>query len=250
MIVRIALSIVVGMLAISSTSAQLTDQDTAALRAELSLAGSFSQGTVDRTLIVSGLDIAARSEAWGVRSTNTFTYGTFATMVTDRDLLSRTFVYAWPGATVYPYAMVWAERGIRRAIDVRWQPGVGVTWVPWRDTLGSVRVSATASREWTEYARPLADGAANVDVWRGIVRLAAEVRDAQDVVRFRAEGWVQPDLEDLANVRSFIDAAVSVRVAGALRCRLAYTYIREHEVPSGASPMDVYASVGLTYTFH
>jgi hypothetical protein len=248
--VRCALIIIALTIGSGSVTAQLTDQDTAALRAELSLAGSFSQGTVDRTLIVSGLDIAARDEAWGVRSTNTFTYGTFASTVTDRDLLSRTFVYAWPGATVYPYAMLWAERGIRRAIDVRWQPGVGVTWVPWRDTLGSVRLSATASHEWTEYARPLADGAADVSAWRGIMRLAAEVRDVQDVVRFRAEGWVQPRLDDLADLRSFIDASLSVRVAGALRCRLAYTYIREHEVPSGASPMDVYASVGLTYTFH
>jgi len=226
---------------------QLTDRDTASVRAEFTIAGSFSQGTVDRTLIVSGVDVALRDSAWGARSTNTFTYGTFGTMVTDRDLLSRTFVYAWPSATFYPYAMLWAERGLRRAIQLRRQPGIGLTWVAWRDSLGSVRLSGTASYEWTRYMRPLPDGQTDVQTWRGIVRCAVDLRDPTNIVALRAEGWVQPRFSEPSDVRAFIDASLSVRVAGALRSRIGYTYIREHEVPAGASPMDMLASIGLTY---
>lgn len=229
--------------------AQLSDRDTIALRITASLTGSVSTGTVDRTLVISGLDVSARAADFGMRTTNAYTYGTFGTATTERDLLSRTFLYAWPSSSVYPYVMLWCERGIRRSIDVRVQPGLGVTWRTWQDSTFSVKVSATLSHDATTFMRALEDGTISTARWRGIARCALQYGSARDAVQADLELWTQPALDARPDPRTFIDAAITVRLWKDLRLRTAMTYLDEPAVPRGTSQHDLFATIGCSYTF-
>jgi hypothetical protein len=246
----VILMLVCMAVATRTMQAQLSDRDTAGLRITASLTGSVSTGTVDRTLVMGGLDVSARAADIGMRTTNTYTYGTFGSATTERDVLSRTFLYAWPTSSVYPYVMLWCERGIRRSIDVRVQPGLGATWRAWQDSAFSVKVSATLSHDATTFMRALEVGAISTARWRGIARCALQYGTAHGAVQADLELWTQPALDDHTDRRTFVDAMVSVRIWNDLRLRGAMTYLDEPHVPRGTSRHDLFATIGLSYTIH
>lgn len=238
----------------SMVSAQMTealarladaDQNVAAT---VSLNGTYSAGTIDRTLILAGVDVAAIGRLVGVTSSTSFTYGTFGAYVTERDLLTKNFFFVAPQERCYPFVMVWYERGLRRAIEHRLQPALGGTWVALQDTIGWIRLSASVAPEFTEFRAPLPDGRSSITVYRAIGRVAAWIRTSDHRFAADLECWAQPNVEDLSDVRAYANISISVKIVDELRLRANTTWIREPYVPSTVQPEDLLITFGLSYT--
>lgn len=238
----------------SKVSAQMTDAlarlaDTVRnVAATVSLNGTYSAGTIDRTLILAGVDVAAIGRLFGVTSSTSFTYGTFGTYVTERDLLTKNFFFVAPQERWYPFVMVWYERGLRRAIEHRLQPALGGTWVALQDTIGWIRLSASMAPEFTDFRSPLPDGRSSITVYRAIGRVAAWIRTSDHRFAADLECWVQPNVEDLSDVRAYANVSFSVKIVDELRLRANTTWIREPYVPSTVQPEDLLITFGLSYT--
>jgi hypothetical protein len=249
-------AITIGLLCVSTfgVSAQMTDAlarlaDTEQkVAATASLNGTFSAGTIDRTLIMTGIDIAAITHEIGATSSTSFTYGTFGPNVTERDLLSKNFLFLSPKERWYPFMMLWYERGLRRAIDHRVQPAIGSTWVAMQDTIGWVRLSASIAPEFTEFRTPLSDGRMSIEVYRAIGRIAAWIRTSDHRFAAELECWVQPNINDLVDIRAYANASLALKVIDELRIRATGTWIREPYVPSTVQPEDLLLTFGLSFT--
>ncbi len=224
--------------------AQIDERDSASVAATFGLTGSITRGTLNRTLVVGTIDAIARDSVVGTRVTVNGTYGTFGGLTTERDVMARMFGYVWTSKVVYPYAMMWMERSVRRSIAARWQPGVGATWVLVSDANFSVRVSATASYDVVEFVRVLPDGRRRLAQFRPIARVAARWRSTGAGLVASAEGWIQPSLQG-TGIRQFLDCQVSAPLSQWLALRASVMTIDEPLIPAGASTYDLYASAGL-----
>lgn len=228
--------------------ARLSEGDSTGIALTASVGGSYSAGTIERTLVLTGLDVAVIERNVGITSSSNFTYGTFGPYVTERDLLTKNFFFLSPRERWYPFVMFWYERGLRRAIDHRLQPALGGTWVALQDSIGWIRFSASMAPEFTEWSTPLADGRSSITVYRAIGRIAAMVRSTDNLFDLEIEAWAQPNVEDLSDVRAYARSSVSMKIFRSLRLRAAGTWMYEPYVPSTVEPEDLLITFGLSYT--
>lgn len=233
----------------SPLRSQLSDSDTSGARGKVSVGGSYTAGTVNRTLVVTSAEFGTANESVGLWSGLAYTYGTFSGRVTERDILSRTFGYLSPYQRVYPFVMLWADRSVRRAVALRLQPAVGGTVVAVRTEHASLRVSLSAAPEFVKWSAPLPSGETYQQVMRAIGRVAVHARTEDRVFGVDAEFWVQPNVQDLTDLRAFAQGTASAQLWKAVRLQSTVTWLRESTVPSSVQRNDLFITLGISYTF-
>lgn len=247
---RTALLIVAQVVFVSlSLHAQLTDSDTSGVRGKVTVSGNYTAGTVSRTLIIAGAEIGAANERLGLWSGVNYAYGTFSGRVTERDVLFRTFGYLSPLERVYPFAMLWVERSVRRAVDVRLQPALGGTFVALRSENASLRFSLSVAPEFVTWSMPLPTGETQQEVLRAIGRVAVRVQTDDRVLKLDAELWAQPNVQEFSDIRAYAQSTLSAQVWRSVRLQGTLTWLREEAVPASVKRNDLFITLGISYTF-
>lgn len=234
-------------------SAQLTESDTSVFSYQAGVNGSLITGNVERLLIMSNLTVSSVHDSWGVRSSNTWQYGTIGTRFTENDFFSRNFFYLYPHAAVYPYVMFWLETNRRRDLNPRIQTGPGVTWAFQKSAVHSSRLSFTLTYEKGEFNRsnfeePDYAGNPVIETWRGTLRLAGRFALPESRLRLLYETWLQQSVQEENNRRFYISAAVDMPVSSSFSLRTSLIYNFESVVLRGVKKEDTMLMFGIFYS--
>jgi hypothetical protein len=242
--------------------AQLTELDTLALQGRVSATGYLSTGNVERVITVFSGEISSVIDGTvGLKTSNTFTYGTFNRFQTESDLFSRNFVYLFPQERFYPYAMGWFETNYRRKIDFRYQLGLGGTFVAVREPHTIVKLSLTGSFESTDFRGAAFDGspvfppflASSSPEVLTTLRLTGRVFGKHslldDKLRVEYEAWYQPSVLDVQDSRFRGNVICSVPITKALSLRASAEYAYERIILVGVKREDVVVTFGIAWTF-
>jgi hypothetical protein len=235
--------IALSLLAVTA-SAQLTDIDTAGFQLRLSSQGSLLMGNVERLLLMPSAELALVREMWGVKTSNTYQYGTFAKRKTEDDVVSRNFIYLFPKTSFYPYAMIWLERNFRRGIDFRYQAGIGASYVLFTEEHHRLKLSLTLTREVSAFKTNLA-----IATTRFTARLLGKHVLFDNALRLRYEIWIQPSLEDSKNLRSHIDSILEIPLSTHLSLLASLNFTRESIVLPTVRENDMLLLFGFSVVY-
>lgn len=247
--------IIIGCLLSMSMSplwAQLTESDTLKLGYKLSVNGSWITGNVERLIINTNFDVSHIGHHIGLKTSNTYTYGTIFKNETENDIFSRNFIYLNPRKRLYPYAMLWLQNSLRQQIDFRYQAGVGVTYQLIHQQKHQLKFSSTITREQTRY-----DGTAffeipenlsgsKIDNWRSTFRVLGEHQWFKGKLRAHYESWYQPAFDDGNNWRYYLNAAVEVPISKHVSFRSALLYSHDNIVLANIKRDDKIVTFGLS----
>ena len=233
--------------------AQLTESDTLRFGFKASVNGSWITGNVERLLINNNLDISHVGKRIGLKTSNTYTYGTIFKRETENDFFSRNFVYLNPSKKIYPYLMVWLQNSKRQQIEFRSQVGLGFTYSLLHTPQQLLKISGTISREETRYngtnffITPENLEINQVKNWRGTLRLLGQHRFANRKLRLSYETWYQPAFDDHYNWRYFLNAALEFPLAKHFSFRTAIVYSHDNIVLTAIKRDDKFVTFGLTF---
>lgn len=232
--------------------AQLLEQDTARWQLAVGHNLFYSEGNVDRLLNRSDASIKYLAAKWGAASESQYLFGTFGPRVTENDVLSKHFVYLWPRARWYPYAMVWTEATFRRRVDQRYLLGLGLSWVAIRAKQYHLKLSATAGWEQAQYGRPrlvnLDDQTDHLQEPRAVARLYGWVQ-LPKLLKLTYEAWYQHAWVHASNKRLFAQASLQVPVHPSISLRATTQYSYDQIHVQGTEDADLYLTFGLQWAF-
>lgn len=231
--------------------AQLRDTDTLRLGYTLTAQSSLATGNVDRWLMLGGAEVFGLGRAFGVKSSNDYRYGTFGGRVTENDWSSRNFVYWQPRKRIYPYAMALIEGLERRAISLRIQAGIGVTFVVVRRQSHVLRLSVTPVYESARYRTALfnRDDLGTDEQWaswRVTLRVAGQHQPVQPL-RISYEFWLQPSVSRAADTRALSDVSLSWRLVSRFAVRMTHQLSYDQIVQLGRKQLDSFWLVGFQW---
>lgn len=232
--------------------AQLREADTLRWQANLRADGTWSTGNVRRFVSLFGGEVLYLPARWGVKSANTYQYGTFAGRVSENDFASRNFWYWQPRQRVYPFAMAWWERSHRQQVDVRWQAGGGATWRILAGKRNGLRLSLSNTYERSTFRRSdFTDsryrGNSTWDTWRATARLAGTHQLTSGGLLLTHESWFQQSLRDRGNYRTYAQANLSVPVSTHLRLSASVMHTYESVHLNRIRPDDTLVLFGLRW---
>jgi hypothetical protein len=235
-------------------SGQMTEGDTLRLGFRATVTGSWITGNVERLLVNSNLEVSHMNKTVGLKTSNTYTYGTIFKRETENDIFSRNFFYVFPRKRLYPYAMLWWQNSARQQIEYRYQAGVGVSYSVLRKTHHQIKISTTFSREETKYngesffIQPRELRGRTVPAWRGTLRILGHHQLIGDRVRLSYETWYQPAWNDPNNWRYYLNASLDVPISKRVAFRSSIVYVHENIVLNSIKRDDKSVSFGLTLT--
>lgn len=244
--------LLVFVFSLQSLKAQLLERDTA--RWSYALASGFflSRGNVDRVLWKSDASLKHVQPDWGFSSDNTYLHGSFGGFRTERDFVSRNFLYLRPKARIYPYLMGWLETNLRRKIDFRYQLGPGATLAFLKKENTLLKLSLTATYEHTDFkngnfvnAEPQVSGA--IATWRLTGRLFGYHGLFQDKLRLQYEFWYQQSPEFQENYRYHTEVSVQAPVSKAFSVKINLNYAFENVALEGVKQGDLLWTMGLNF---
>jgi Protein of unknown function, DUF481 len=252
--IRIIIGVVALSLSMSSVRAQLTESDTLTFGYRANVAGSWITGNVERLLINSNLDLSHVGKTVGIKSSNSYIYGTIFKRETENDIFSRNFFYLYPRKRLYPYAMLWLQNSERQKIEYRYQAGVGLSYGLIHTVNSQLKISGTITHEETRYNGTnfitVPENVENDKIknWRGTVRLLGHFKLPNKKVQALFETWYQPALDDPDNWRYLLNAALDVPLFRHFSFRSSLLYSYENIVLVGVQRKDTILTFGFTVT--
>lgn len=181
-------------------------------------------------------------------------YGTIFNNETEDDIFSRNFVYLYPRARFYPYAMLWLQNSKRQRITFRYQAGIGATYRVIQSIEDQLKLSATLTYEETTYdgtdftIEPENLDTDMVTTWRTTFRVLGDHHFAGNRVRLHYETWYQPAFGDSNNWRYYLNGALEVPLAKHFSFRMAVLYTHEEIVLTSIKRDDKILTVGLNWS--
>ncbi len=221
---------------VSSVWAQLTENDTLRFGYRANVTGSWITGNVERLLIVTNVDISHVGKVIGLKSSNSYLYGTIFKNETENDLFSRNFLYLYPRKRFYPYAMVWLQNSARHQIDFRYQVGLGVSYGLINSESNQLKVSTTITYEQTLYngtdffIEPTHVEANTVTSQRATIRLLGNQLLIHGKLRLKYETWYQPAFNDRNNWRYYLNTSLELPITKYFSFRTALLYTHDNMV--------------------
>lgn len=237
----------------ATSVAQLTESDTLRFGYKANVNGSWITGNVERLLINNNLDISHAGKRIGLKTSNTYTYGTIFKRETENDFFSRNFIYLNPRRNLYPYLMVWLQNSRRQQIEFRSQVGLGVTYTIIHSPLQLLKLSGTLSTEVTRYngtnfyITPKNLEINRVDNWRSTIRLLGQHRLQNGKLKLSYETWYQPSFDDRSNWRYFLNASLELPLSKYVSFRTAMVYTHDNIVLINIKRDDKFVTFGLTF---
>lgn len=241
------------LLTLSPAWAQLTESDTLQFGYKATINGSWITGNVQRLLINNGIDLSHVGKHVGIKTSNTYIYGTIFQNKTENDFFSRNFFYYEPRARLYPFMMVWLQNSRRQQIGFRHQAGFGVTYAALQKSNHLMKVSVTVTHEQTRYNDNLFDitpknlTGNKVQNWRGTVRAMGHYVLSNNKILLHYETWYQPAFDDTNNWRYYFNASLELPIAKYVSFRGTINYWHENLVLTRIKRDDKIVTFGLVF---
>ncbi len=236
------------------TSAQLTESDTLRLGYRVNANGSWITGNVERLLLNSNLDLSHVGEIAGVKSSNSYIYGTIFNNKTENDIFSRNFFYLYPRERFYPYVMLWLQNSRRQQIKFRYQAGLGASYGLVHNAATQLKLSVTLTHEETRYTgedftvEPENLNVDRIKNWRGTIRVLGNHYLANKKIRLHYETWYQPAADDKDNWRTYVHAVVEVPLSRHFAFRSALLYMHDNIVLVPIKRDDKIVTFGVNFS--
>lgn len=236
------------------TMAQLQLADSSNWQLATGLAGRYNGGNFKRFIISPDLTVAYqnRSYSFGFSSATRYTYGTFGSFITERDLLSRNFVYYNQKQRVHPFMMAWVQTYELSRLALRQQYGIGLTLAALRQRNHQLKTSLMASVEFNKFngsrltiLDQVTDG--QYQTIRATAYVSGQHKFNQGLLAFNYECYWQPSVQQFDNQRLFIDAGFSWLMTKQLALKLSYQYDYSSVRVLGLEPVDELFVFGLNY---
>jgi hypothetical protein len=234
--------------------AQLEESDTTRWQFNSNLSLRLNTGNVQRLIITPEANVAHidSHKSWGFSARQRYTYGTFGTIRTENDLLSRNFIYHAPERRVYPYLMVWFQTHARQKLRFRYQIGPGVTVVPLKRNLHIIKLSLTGTyeRNWyheagLEYIKDKT--IKSYGVVRATTRIFGSHALAKDFVSFYYEFLFQQAFDNKENWRIFTECGINTKIVNGFSMRSYFNLEYQQVHVYSEKPNDLIFNMGINY---
>jgi hypothetical protein len=246
--------LIAGILSFIVTNAysQLTERDTLQFGYKISSTGSWITGNVERLIISNTLDLSHLGKKVGIKSSNSYIYGTIFKNETENDVFSRNFFYLNPRKRAYPYVMAWFQHSQRQQIQFRHQVGIGATYTLIDKMNHLLKISATITREQTRYngtsfwIEP--ENLTNNEItnYRATTRLLGSHTLLEKRLKILYETWYQPAFDDRTNWRYLLNAGVELPISKHISFRSTLLYTHENTVLTNIKRDDKIVVFGLS----
>jgi len=95
----------------------------------MSLTGFYQRGNVETVIFRAKSDFSFKPwKKWVFKNQNSYVFQEFGKEKADEDILSLNFLYLNPEQKIYPFVLGFVSTNYRRAIDLRYLFGAGVTF--------------------------------------------------------------------------------------------------------------------------
>lgn len=228
---------------------QITESDTLAFGWKLGLNGSNISGNVERTLIISNLDISSVGSNLAYRGSLNYQFGTFGKFTTENDVFLRNFVYYSPKKNNYPYLMFWYESNLRRKIQNRYQLGLGASLKLIKTKNHFLKLSTTYSYEISEFDFPIKideKSILNYDTQRLTLRAFGQNNINKGLAKFNYEFWFQQSVFDIEDYRANLEANIEFQLYKLLKFKTGLSSHYENITVENVVRFDSIIFFGLT----
>lgn len=235
--------------------AQLNESDTLRFQLRISLSGSYQTGNVELLIVRSRAEmLLSFGDALKLKTQNNTLFQTFGGRTADNDLSSRNFLYFRPEKQIYPFAMIFVQRNLRRKVDHRTFAGTGLTWQVARRANGYLKLSASMVYEQTRFStssfnETFYNGNIQISIWRPTFYTMAGLNNPSGNLKIYGVAYWQPGLHKVNNNRMQAEFGADVGILKGLSFTMLYLNSFEQVVSDKVRQHDGLFTFGLNYQF-
>lgn len=233
-------------------NAQINESDTLRVKAGLSLTGFYQGGNVETVIFRAKSDLSFKPwKNWVFKNQNSYVFQEFGKEKADEDILSLNFLYLNPDRKIYPFVLGFVSTNFRRAIDLRYLLGTGVTFQVVEKKKNWLKLSLSTEYEQTNFSQTDFnfsdyDGMDSINTWRGTVWVNGKYHIFKDKFILNHECYFQPSLEQSDNFRWQADVGVEMPIWKFLNFKINYRHTFESIVIENQQQEDRFLTFGFT----
>ena len=232
--------------------AQNITKDSTNLMASLSLTGFYQGGNVQTFIFRAKGDL--EFDVWPngkYKTENSYIYQAFDKEKADEDILSLNFLRFNPNRKIYPFVLGFLSTNYRRAIDLRFLVGGGLTFQIVRSSESQLKLSLSSEYEHTKFSRTSFNyieynNQSSINTFRATVWIKGKYQMFKNKLVFSHESYFQPSLEHANNFRWQIDMSIEIPVIKYLDFKINYRYAYENIVIVDQKKYDDFLTFGFT----
>lgn len=232
--------------------AQNKTKDSTSLKASLSLTGFYQGGNVQTLIFRAKGDLGFGVWPNGEYKTqNSYIYQAFDKEKADEDILSLNFLRFNPNRQIYPFVLAFLSTNYRRAIDLRYLVGGGITFQIARSSKSQLKLSLSSEYENTKFSRTTFNYSEyndqnSINTLRATVWIKGKYQMFKNKIIFSHESYFQPSLARANNFRWQMDMAIEIPVIKYLDFKINYRYAYENIVIIDQKKYDDFLTFGFT----
>ena len=232
--------------------AQINESDTLSVKASISLTGFYQRGNVETVIFRAKSDFSFKPwKKWVFKNQNSYVFQEFGKEKADEDILSLNFLYLNPEQKIYPFVLGFVSTNYRRAIDLRYLFGAGVTFQILEKEKDWLKLSLSSEYENTNFSNTdfnynNYDGMESINTFRGTIWVNGKYYLFKEKLIFNHEIYFQPSLAQSDNFRWQGDVGLEFPVWKFLNLKVNYRHTFESLVIGDQKQEDRFLTFGFT----
>jgi hypothetical protein len=231
---------------------QINESDTLRVKAQLALSGVWQEGNVETQIFRAKQGLTYRPfNGWVVKSQNSYVYQAFGGTKADEDILSLNFLYLNPERRLYPQVLGFVSTNFRRAIDLRYLLGMGITYQLMEKKNQWLKFSISSEFEKTkfnqsDFNQSQYNGSSSISTWRGTLWINGRYALLDKKLVLTHESFLQPSLQSSDNYRWQADLGLEIPLVKYLNFKINYLHAFESIVIQGQQREDQFLTFGFS----
>ena len=231
---------------------QINESDTLRVKAQLALSGVWQEGNVETQIFRAKQGLTYRPfNGWVVKSQNSYVYQAFGGTKADEDILSLNFLYLNPERRLYPQVLGFVSTNFRRAIDLRYLLGMGITYQLMEKKNQWLKFSISSEFEKTkfnqsDFNQSQYNGSSSISTWRGTLWINGRYALLDKKLVLTHESFLQPSLQSSDNYRWQADLGLEIPLVKYLNFKINYLHAFESIVIEGQQREDQFLTFGFS----
>lgn len=203
--------------------------------------GNFTQGNVNRSLLVLRAEVALNGPVLSIATNPRFSYGKQNGTLAERDTYVDLFVDVFKKRKTYVFGLGTVEISNLRGIDLRQLAGAGIGYRLLQTDRNNLTLTNAIIHESTEFKeRP------TLVTQRNSFRLKGSHHLLGDKIRFAHITFVQPSLRDFSNMRWNTLLSLELPLTSWVSIRTSFANSYESEVEASRKHHDAQLTFGIS----
>jgi hypothetical protein len=230
---------------------QTPESDTLTLKASASVSGLYQTGNIETLIFRAKTDISYRPwDKWIYNNRTSYLFQEFDKVKADEDIVSLNFLYFDPDRRLYPQLIGIVATNFRRAIDLRYLFGGGLTYRVFHKEKNWLKISVSSEYENTFFSTDSFNlseynGSSSIPTLRGTVWLNGRYHFFKEKLVFTHEAYIQPSLEDSKNYRWQADLSLEMPLSKYISFKINYLHTFENIVVANQKRQDRFLTFGF-----